>query len=322
MHQTLSTSFVVRYAGALGAASTVPAPLYREAFRGRSAPTGGSSQPKGGDRRREKTRFWTVEGPPAVSLLKARYWGHRFSRHSHEEVEIGVNLSGAATITSEGLTRSLTPGSVAFINPGEGHTAERSGPEAWEYRAFLISPIALRPYAGEGNGASPLPRFRDLVLHDPELARDLLEIHRTLEVPRAASEALGRLRRRLADAFARHAERGGDDWLHDGPDRRVVRVVRDHLEQNFARPVPLGELADLAGLSRFHLLRVFRDETGLPPNAYQQVCRIRNAQQQLRRGVPIADVAIEVGFASVSHFTRQFKKIVGVPPGVWTRGVR
>jgi AraC-like DNA-binding protein len=68
-------------------------------------------------------------------------------------------------------------------------------------------------------------------------------------------------------------------------------------------------------LSPFHLLRVFRAAVGLPPHAYQIQLRVARAKELLRAGMPIAAVAVEVGFVDQSHLTRHFKRLVGVPPG-------
>jgi AraC-like DNA-binding protein len=77
----------------------------------------------------------------------------------------------------------------------------------------------------------------------------------------------------------------------------------------------LEQLSALAGLSQYHLVRVFRQETGLPPHTYLTQTRIERAKEQLQAGEPIAAVAATTGFADQSHFTKRFKRIVGVTPG-------
>lgn len=77
----------------------------------------------------------------------------------------------------------------------------------------------------------------------------------------------------------------------------------------------LAELARLAGLSAFHLCRVFRQSVGMPPHAYQTQLRVRQAKALLRAGQPIVSAAIAAGFYDQAHLTRHFKRIVGVPPG-------
>ena len=77
----------------------------------------------------------------------------------------------------------------------------------------------------------------------------------------------------------------------------------------------LPDLARCAGLSAFHLCRVFGATVGMPPHAYQTQVRVRRAKSLLRAGVPIAAAATAAGFYDQAHLTRHFKRIVGLTPG-------
>ena len=94
-----------------------------------------------------------------------------------------------------------------------------------------------------------------------------------------------------------------------------IRRVLDHIDENFAEPLPLAELAGLAGLSLHRLVTVFRSQVGIPPHQY--VCRVRvqHARRLLRQGLPAASVAIDSGFCDQSHLSRHFKRQCGVTPG-------
>jgi AraC-like DNA-binding protein len=91
------------------------------------------------------------------------------------------------------------------------------------------------------------------------------------------------------------------------------------LDDHAAESVPLQTLARFAGLSAFHLCRVFREAVGMTPHAYQTQARIRRAKSLLRAGMPITEVAAEVGFYDQAHLTRHFKRIVGLTPGRYAR---
>jgi AraC-like DNA-binding protein len=98
-----------------------------------------------------------------------------------------------------------------------------------------------------------------------------------------------------------------------------VRTAVSLLRERVIDPPTLGELAAATGVGPFALLRAFRAETGLPPHAYLNQLRVRQARQQLDRGVPPARAAAEAGFADQAHLTRHFKRVVGVPPGAYQR---
>jgi AraC-like DNA-binding protein len=83
------------------------------------------------------------------------------------------------------------------------------------------------------------------------------------------------------------------------------------------RNVALEDLSALSGLSPYHLIRVFRQELGLSPHAYFEQVRIHRARRLLKEGLPIVDVAVDLGFTDQSHLNRHFKKLTGVTPGAY-----
>jgi len=93
--------------------------------------------------------------------------------------------------------------------------------------------------------------------------------------------------------------------------RRVVAHVEDHLGEH----ISLDQLAALAGMSRFHFARQFRISTGRSPMRYVRQTRIERASTILReRNTTIARVAVSLGFADQSHFTRTFGRFIGISP--------
>ena len=104
-----------------------------------------------------------------------------------------------------------------------------------------------------------------------------------------------------------------------GRERRAVRLSREYLEEHAAENVTLEALARFAGLSPFHLCRVFREAVGMTPRAYQTQVRVRRAKSLLRAGLPITLVAVQAGFYDQAHFTRNFKRIVGLTPGRYVK---
>lgn len=96
--------------------------------------------------------------------------------------------------------------------------------------------------------------------------------------------------------------------------KQVLEYIHDNLGQNLS----LVDLANIANLSPSRFTRVFRQETGLSPHQYLIQTRIERAKHLLRSGgeISISSIAHQVGFADQSHFTRHFKRIVGVTPKV------
>jgi AraC-like DNA-binding protein len=87
-----------------------------------------------------------------------------------------------------------------------------------------------------------------------------------------------------------------------------------HIRCNVARRITLREIAGLAQLSVFQLIRAFRRELAMTPYRLVLEVRIEFAKQLLTHGASIADAALGAGFADQSHFTRHFKRSTGVTP--------
>ena len=96
--------------------------------------------------------------------------------------------------------------------------------------------------------------------------------------------------------------------------QRIERA-RCYIHERADRALSLEEIAGRAALSRFHLTRSFAEAFGLPPLAYHRRLRLDRAVQLLRADTASAtDVAAELGYASLSAFTRAFRQHFGVPP--------
>ena len=101
-----------------------------------------------------------------------------------------------------------------------------------------------------------------------------------------------------------------------------VRRAREYLFANLADNVRLAELAAVAGVGTFRLLRAFRKVHGVPPHRYQLAQRIERAKRLIRdQAGPLAAIAFETGFADQAHLTRNFKRWAGVTPYAYARAV-
>jgi AraC-like DNA-binding protein len=89
----------------------------------------------------------------------------------------------------------------------------------------------------------------------------------------------------------------------------------EYIRQNCTRSLKLQEICSEVDLSASHLIRSFKDVYGLTPHAYQINCRIEFCRSRLRRGWPIADVALAAGFSDQAHLQRIFKRVVAATPG-------
>ncbi len=89
----------------------------------------------------------------------------------------------------------------------------------------------------------------------------------------------------------------------------------DYIQDNLTQDISLEAIANELGISRYYFCRLFKKSTGVSPHQYVIQCRIDRAKKLLsQKHKNIADVALQVGFTNQSHFSKHFKRIVGITP--------
>ena len=245
-----------------------------------------------------------------LELITATYHAHTFPPHLHDTFVIELVEGGVDEFVSGGNVYCAPAGSIILINPKEVHTGRSVGREPLRYRSLYPSASLLSDVAQRLGGRSgPTPFFAEHVIVDDRLAARLGSAHRSLErdvdSPTAAATMLGF----LSELTCRHAE-----FRSPTPEPALLRAwayLIEHISDNTS----LRSLAEVVGVSPFHLARCFRKAFGLPPHEFLVNARVEHARRLLARGRSIAQVLGETGFADQSHLTRCFRSRVGLTPG-------
>ena len=240
-----------------------------------------------------------------IELVSVAYRNRSFPMHMHDQYVVGVVESGGETLTIDGTSYEVGEGDMITIDAGTAHANATLGDATLRYRVFYIRVEVARSYVGRSDLRFPAP-----VRCDPACAQRLLELHRwfeagtgdRLEEDTALAEIVG-------IAFAAAVEPDRDDRLPE-----AVRRAKGYIDARYDENFGLDELADAAGVTKYHLARSFTRAHGLSPLAYRTQRRIHAAKEMVLAGAPLADVASDLGFADQSHLTRQFQSMVGISP--------
>ena len=206
------------------------------------------------------------------------------------------------------------------INLGDGDVSARlvCGYLACHARPFnplLENLPPVMTMRGQGDGAAdwinPFIRFAVAEAAENRAGRD--------SVLTKLSELM------FIDVVRRHLETQPADqegWLAGLRDPFIAKAL-SLLHGDPARAWTLDELARQCGLSRSSLAERFTRRVGQPPMHYLNRWRMQIAAEGLTRGVSnMAGIAAEIGYESEAAFSRAFKKMIGVTPSAWRRGVR
>jgi AraC family transcriptional regulator len=248
--------------------------------------------------------------------------------HQRQHHTLVLTLSGGTEHTGTKISGSPTyegkdrVGCLSFIPSG----AER---RAWYQNAdlnfvvMLIDPAFLARYdPGLSTGdLRPFTNHRDGLLNAAlaSLAREMLGAGPDLPSLYAEQVAGLSISHLMRSARRHRSSRVSRTGLSDAQLRRVVEFI----EANLHRNVSLSDLANLVGIVPDVLARKMKISIGASPYSYLLERRIRRAEVMLRASnMPIAEIALEVGFSSQSHFTAQFRKHSNLTPGAYRASTR
>jgi AraC-like DNA-binding protein len=239
-----------------------------------------------------------VRGGPNLRLTPTEH-----STYFHPPGLDGIEALHARFVRHAYRPHSHSTWTVAVVERGAAQfeldaTQQRAG----EGELFVLDPEAVHT----GMAAVPEGWAYKVLYIEPRLLHDWSERDAT------ALRAVAALRPHLRPGPPAHGR--------DRAEHAAVRRARRHLSERWDQRVTLADLA-AAGLSRFELVRRFREQNGVTPHAFQSNLRVDHARRLLAAGQAPAAVAAACGFADQPHLTRVFKRAVGVSPGLYARAV-
>jgi len=102
----------------------------------------------------------------------------------------------------------------------------------------------------------------------------------------------------------------------------IVQKSLEYIYNNLERKLTLDDLVKHAGVCRALFVKIFKEECGLTPVKFIYKVKIEKAKNELAAAeIPIKQVAENLGFADVYHFSRIFKEFVGMPPGQYKNDI-
>jgi AraC-like DNA-binding protein len=260
----------------------------------------------------DSARIWRHGALKGAELFQGSYRKYEFAHHFHAVPAIGVVERGPMSCYCRRATHVLPSGTVLLWNPGEVHAPGPAHSNEWSFRVFFFEDELFRARSTD-LGRNVL-RFSKPFVEDRLLASSLLRLHRKLETYGTALD----IESSIFEVFMQLVQKHSclPVQIHaSGVEKTKIDKVKEYLDAYYRRDVTLSDLAAVAQFSPFHLLRTFRSSVGLTPHAYLIQVRIEEGKRLLRTGNSISDVSASTGFTDQSHFTRHFKRIMGVTPG-------
>ena len=252
------------------------------------------------------------ESLPFVEIRKASRSYACYHAHSHNEFSFGVIDRGSAQYINQRKKQRIVSGNTVTINPGDIHSCNPDKSD-WSYRMLFVDALWIGKLQSEMiKKNDDYQGFSRLLETDPSYYQHFNILFECLikETNSLVSESL--LIDFLEQCFFREKPIRARKDSELSPQRLswVNEKILDELEVNHS----LNDLSRESGISRYHLIRSFKQAYGLSPHALQLDARIKKAKVLLKQGYLLTDISVKLGFSDQSHFQRNFKKRLALTP--------
>ena len=230
--------------------------------------------------------------------------------HSHSTTEVLYITGGRGKLKMRSGIFSIEEGDFVIIPPHIMHTEISSPEEPLEYYVLGVANVTV--LMREEESFQPV---LELGSSKDEMKSYMIQIYREMQEKREGYQMMMKsllLRLTVVMMRRKKIELGFEESLNI---KRDLANVKNYIDAHYATPITLDQLADIAFMSKFHLVREFSKALGTSPIEYLLERRIGEARILLSStSMSISDIASAVGFSSSSYFSQRFKLITGNTP--------
>ena len=246
-------------------------------------------------------------------------------------VELCLNLNGNGFVAGRGGKTEFVPNSAGFYHrTDEPLTAKRAAGERHQFLTvefscpFLAKHLAetkamLHPVVRAAMEGCPCEHVTGTTVRLTAPQQQLIATLRQPPVYAAAQPVWYQCKAlELAVTFLVKPEEEFFCTRQQRLAQERVEQVMTLLKQNLVEPPPLEALGKKIGCSHFYLSRIFSAQTGQTITQYLRQIRMEKAAELLKsREYNVTEVALEVGYNSLSHFSAAFQETFGCCPGLY-----
>lgn len=250
------------------------------------------------------------------------YGNEKIEYHYHEFYKVLFFVSRKGEYFVEGKRYALSPGDIVLIDKQKIHRPDFAPNTPCERIILYISPEFLTRNSMENCDLTEcFGGEHDHVLRPNEKIRKslfsiVLSIEQELSTQGYGKEIIanGILLRLLVELTRSINQKGVQKPSPMQPKSRQMQKLVHYLDTHLTEEISIDDLSEKFYLSRYHMMRRFREETGTTIHAYLTDHRLMLARDLMEQGIPATEVCFQCGFGSYSSFARAYRKFFGTTP--------
>lgn len=248
-----------------------------------------------------------------------------FPNHWHKHIEFLFCLSGKAIIECNSVSYTLEANELIVLNSNDLHAGVSVSKDLFYYALIFDPAILHSPIfdATETKFITPITQnlilFAHKIVNDEAIKACILAIVKELDDQQLGYELsikshLYRIITLLLRNYVAQVLTANDHTLRMKNLQRFAPILQ-YIEATYQEELSVEALAEMAGLSRYHFSRLFKELTGRSITEYVNGIRIGRAEYLLyNTTLTISEIALAAGFHDIYYFSRIFKKYKNLAP--------
>lgn len=247
-----------------------------------------------------------------------------FEFHYHDFDKIIIFLKGSVDYIIEGKSYPLRPYDIILVNHNDIHRPIIDLTVPYERIIVYLSPGFIDSYQTEDYDLSQCFQ-RANKAHTHVLRMQSMEmsgLYRSIQNLEKATSRDGYANELYCQVlfleFMIHLNRASLnhrlDFLQTGQANQKVLGIMDYINENLTSELNIDHLASRFYLSKYHMMRLFKQETGYTIGTYISQKRLMLAKELLAKDIPITQICFDCGFKNYSTFSRAYKEFFGETP--------
>jgi AraC family transcriptional regulator len=303
----------------------------------RSMPNIGSVESKIGEQNAFTELLPRLSCAPVLSSKQIGWQGLSYLEFNHPSYQVGENTKDCHLLLislSPGVSQSMRIDGRSYNNIGNtGEVsivpAKAMSSAGWhgssEFALLTLSPKFVQEVGCESVNSDVVELIPKYAIQDPLIYQIALSLKQDIEANSPTGKLFGESAATMLAAriLQQHAVRrlkqpSEEDGLSSYLLPRVLEYIQIHVSQELS----IAELAQMAGMSTYYFIRLFKKSMHITPRQYIIQQRIELAKKLLRsRELSIVEISSQCGFTSQSHLTTVFHQVTNTTPKAYQQGL-